>query len=83
MVVFAEGKRPLDTSDLPQDLKAATRGGEAAAVSVPIGWSMAEVEKRFLEATLKAVGYDKPRAAETLGIGLRTLYRKLKEYKIN
>ena len=82
MVVFAEGKRPLDASDLPQDVKTAARGGEAAAVSVPIGWSMAEVEKRFLEETLRAVGYDKPRAAETLGIGLRTLYRKLKEYEL-
>jgi DNA-binding NtrC family response regulator len=82
MVVFAEGKRPLDASDLPQDLKAAPPGGDAHAVSIPIGWSMAEVEKRFLEETLRAVGYDKPRAAETLGIGLRTLYRKLKEYEL-
>jgi DNA-binding NtrC family response regulator len=43
---------------------------------------MEEVEKRFIEETLRWVGYDKPRAAETLGIGLRTLYRKLKEYEI-
>jgi len=44
--------------------------------------SMAEVEKRFIEETLRSVRYDKPRAAEMLGIGLRTLYRKLKEYEI-
>ena len=44
--------------------------------------SLAEAEKSFLEETLRAVGYDSPRAAETLGIGLRTLYRKLKEYEI-
>jgi len=35
-----------------------------------------------MEETLRDVGYDKPRAAATLGIGLRTLYRKLKEYEI-
>jgi DNA-binding NtrC family response regulator len=81
MVVFAEGRRPLDASDLPSDLKAASRG-QSGVVAMPLGWSMAEVEKRFLEETLRGVGYDKPRAAETLGIGLRTLYRKLKEYEL-
>ncbi len=81
MVVFADGRRPLDVSDLPQDLRSAPGAG-ARVLELPVGLSMAEVEKRFIEETLRHVGYDKPRAAETLGIGLRTLYRKLKEYEI-
>jgi DNA-binding NtrC family response regulator len=44
--------------------------------------SLAEVEKRFIQATLLAMRYDRPRAAAAMGIGLRTLYRKLKEYEI-
>jgi transcriptional regulator with PAS, ATPase and Fis domain len=81
MVVFADGRRPVDVSDLPQGLQNARRE-DAASVTLPVGLSMAEVEKRFIEETLRAVRYDKPRAAEMLGIGLRTLYRKLKEYEI-
>jgi len=81
MVVFADGRRPLDVSDLPQALQNARRA-DAASVTLPVGLSMAEVEKRFIEETLRSVRYDKPRAAEMLGIGLRTLYRKLKEYEI-
>jgi DNA-binding NtrC family response regulator len=43
---------------------------------------MAEVEKRFMEETLRDVSYDRSRAAATLGMGLRTLYRKLGRYGI-
>jgi DNA-binding NtrC family response regulator len=81
MVVFAEGRRPLDVSDLPLRLRERARAdGQNVTLSLDI--SLAEAEKSFLEETLRAVGYDRPRAAETLGIGLRTLYRKLKEYEI-
>jgi DNA-binding NtrC family response regulator len=82
MVVFTEGRRPLDVSDLPQDVRNQARPDGRPVLSLPVGLSLAEVEKRFMEETLRSVGYDKPRAAETLGIGLRTLYRKLKEYEI-
>ena len=81
MVVFAEGKRPLAVSDLPVALRE-SRTEAAREVSLVLGQSLEEVERRFVEETLRWVGYDKQRAAETLGIGLRTLYRKLKEYEI-
>jgi two-component system, NtrC family, response regulator HydG len=81
MVVFAEGRRALDVSDLPLALRAHVPG-EPGKVTLSLAISLAEAEKRFLEETLRDVGYDRPRAAETLGIGLRTLYRKLKEYEI-
>jgi DNA-binding NtrC family response regulator len=80
-VVFAEGRRPLDVSDLPYAARHATRGGPAE-LRLSLSLSLAEVEKMFMEETLRDVSYDKPRAAATLGIGLRTLYRKLKEYEI-
>ena len=50
------------------------------AMPVSVGMSMNEIERAALEATLRSVGYDKQRAAKILGIGLRTLYRKQKEY---
>ena len=37
-----------------------------------------DAERRLIEATMRATGGDKPRAAAMLGLGLRTLYRKLR-----
>ncbi len=46
------------------------------------GMKMADVERAAISAALKASGGNRRRAAETLGIGERTLYRKLKEYEL-
>ena len=45
-----------------------------------IGRTLAEVEKDLLLQTLEALGGNRQKAANQLGIGERTLYRKLKEY---
>jgi DNA-binding NtrC family response regulator len=44
------------------------------------GTPLAEVEKRMILDTLRAEGGNKSKAAERLGIGVRTLYRKIEEY---
>jgi DNA-binding NtrC family response regulator len=49
-------------------------------VTVPIGSSMAQVEKRMILATMAHYGNHRERAAATLGISLKTLYNRLKEY---
>ncbi|HTQ96706.1 MAG TPA: sigma-54 dependent transcriptional regulator [Candidatus Acidoferrum sp.] len=41
-----------------------------------------ELERRAILSMLKHTGNDKQKAAKTLGIGKTTLYRKLKQYKI-
>ena len=46
------------------------------------GMSMAEVERAAIEAALKETRGNRRKAAEALGIGERTLYRKLKEYAL-
>lgn len=45
-----------------------------------LGKTLAEVEKDLLLQTLEALGGNRQKAAVQLGIGERTLYRKLKEY---
>jgi DNA-binding NtrC family response regulator len=45
------------------------------------GMSMAEIERLAIEAALKETRGNRRRAAELLGIGERTLYRKLREYQ--
>jgi DNA-binding NtrC family response regulator len=46
------------------------------------GMTMAEVERATIEAALHATKGNRRKAAEILGIGERTLYRKLKEYAL-
>jgi DNA-binding NtrC family response regulator len=46
------------------------------------GMTMAEVEKATIEAALREYKGNRRRAAEVLGIGERTLYRKIKAYHL-
>ncbi len=80
MVVFARGRRPLDLSDLPEWLKEA--GSESPRLELAVGMTVEEAEQKLIAATLQHTGHDKPRAAAMLGIGLRTLYRKIKQHGI-
>jgi DNA-binding NtrC family response regulator len=47
------------------------------------GMKMTEVEKATIEAALRDTRGNRRKAAEQLGIGERTLYRKIKEYGLN
>ena len=80
MVVFVRGRRPLDLSDLPEWLREIE--GEAPRLELAVGMTVEEAERQLIAATLEHTGHDKPRAAAMLGIGLRTLYRKIKQHRI-
>jgi two-component system response regulator AtoC len=56
---------------------AAPAGAPAASADAA---SLAELERLTIERTLAAVGGNRRLAATKLGIGLRTLYEKLKRY---
>ena len=51
-------------------------------VTVLPGTKMAEIERAVIEAALKETKGNRRRAAEMLDIGERTLYRKIKEYRV-
>ena len=51
-------------------------------VTIAPGTKMAEVERAVIEAALKETRGNRRRAADLLGIGERTLYRKIKEYRL-
>ena len=78
MVVSAAGGRPLDLADLPPPLRAG--GGEHERIEIAPGMTVEEAARLLIAATLEHTGHDKPRAAAMLGIGLRTLYRKIQEH---
>jgi len=52
----------------------------ARTVVVPIGASMAEAERALILATLQHYKHQKERVASVLGISLKTLYNRLREY---
>jgi DNA-binding NtrC family response regulator len=56
---------------------------DAAAGSglrLSVGMSIAEADRRLILATLDELGGNKKKAAEVLGISLKTLYNRLNEY---
>jgi DNA-binding NtrC family response regulator len=73
----------------PEHLPEPVRAGTAAAVVVAGGTtgltfelpiSLAEAQRRLVLATLERLDGDKAKAAEILGISLKTLYSRLREY---
>jgi DNA-binding NtrC family response regulator len=51
-------------------------------VTITPGTKMADIERSAIEAALKETRGNRRRAADMLGIGERTLYRKIKEYRM-
>ena len=76
-VIIAQG-RMIAIDDLPH----AVRGAEASkTIEVEVGSTIEEAEKRMIMQTLAYTRGDRTRAAQILGIGRKTLYRKLQLYK--
>ena len=75
-VIIAQG-RMIAIDDLPH----AVKGAEASkTIEVEVGATIDEVEKRVILQTLVYTRGDRSRAAQILGIGRKTLYRKLQLY---
>ncbi len=82
MVVIAEHD-VLDVNDLPEHVRGTTDIVLAGGPLSTAGLSMNDMEKLHIINTLKMTGGNREKAAKVLGIGARTLYRKLKEYGLN
>ena len=88
MLVIAEGDR-LEPRHLPPEVLAAIPALEStpdaaapasAAASTASALSLDQLEKQAIRNALRTAGGNREQAAKMLGIGERTLYRKLKEY---
>jgi DNA-binding NtrC family response regulator len=69
---------------LPEHLfldPAETVSQSKSAVSIQTGMTVREMEKQLISKTLDEVNDNRTRAAELLGISIRTLRNKLREYK--
>ncbi|PYT93776.1 MAG: transcriptional regulator [Acidobacteria bacterium] len=67
---------------LPSEFgKMAAKGpSDLSTIKFPVGTTVDAMERELILQTLSATGNNKTRAAELLGISLKTLHNKLKEY---
>ncbi len=71
--------RQIEADDLPERIRGSREIVPASSVGL-VGLKMAQIERMMIERTLQATGGNREQAAKILGIGTRTLYRKLKEF---
>ncbi|HTQ95504.1 MAG TPA: sigma-54 dependent transcriptional regulator [Candidatus Acidoferrum sp.] len=72
----------ISRSSLPGEFgKIATKSpSDLSGIKFPIGTTVDAMERELIVQTLQATGNNKTRAAELLGVSLKTLHNKLKEY---
>jgi len=84
--VILSGEGTITKHHLPRDFgvpagaRPMQQEMEPDAVRLPVGTTVGEAEKALIQITLKHTRNNKTRAAEILGISLKTLFNKLKEY---
>jgi len=68
----------IDAAALTPTMSAQSAPG--LTLAIPVGTSLADVDRKLIFATLDLCGGVKKRAADILGISLKTLYNRLEEY---
>lgn len=84
-VILCPDGSPLDVGHLPPGFAkpqpVATHASDPSMVPVHVGTTVDEAERLLIMRTLEATGQNKTRAAEILGVSLKTLHNKVKEYE--
>ncbi len=70
----------VSSRHLPPSIASETKGDGPDSITVPFGISLEEAEKDLIRRTLASVNNNKTKAAEILGISLKTLHNKLHRY---
>jgi len=78
--ILAEESIELEGLPVPSSATTGPSAGGAAPDAIRVGMSLAELERHFILATLEQYGGDKRKAAEVLGISLKTMYNRINNY---
>jgi len=71
----------LDPEDLGEGMAARSTPSATSSLSAPdTGITLAEAERRHIEAVVRAQSFDVPAAAKVLGLSRSTLYEKIKKH---
>jgi len=76
--VIVSKRRTISLDDLPPQFR--SPNGQIQYVNVPVGSSLDAVERELIGRTIEFTAGNKTLAAQMLGVGVRTLYRRLERY---
>jgi two-component system response regulator HydG len=80
MVLLARGE-VLTVDDVPESIKGSEGGAGRGSLDLA-GRSLREIERELIRVNLELMEGNRARTAQVLGMGERTLYRKIKEYDL-
>jgi len=84
VIMAAAPDTKIGPQHLPTEIRQAVEGmaptEPASEVRIRIGTSLRDMERELLRATLAQTGGNRAKTARLLGVGRKTLYRKLEEY---
>jgi two-component system response regulator HydG len=81
MVVLSPDHEDLDVASLPPEVRpTSVIPAAAGGMNNLVGISIEQAERELIHNTLKMTNGNREQAAKILGIGERTLYRKIREY---
>ncbi|MBN1517508.1 sigma-54-dependent Fis family transcriptional regulator [Candidatus Sumerlaeota bacterium] len=80
LVIFNDGS-PVDENDLP--FADPVGGGDQDSFEAPLGQSLEHVEREYIRRSLIQHNGNVTHTADALGIGRRTLQRKIKEWNLD
>ena len=70
----------IQLAHVPAEIRTASEWASESDLGSLAGLSLDQIEKQAIRNTLRLTGGNREQAANLLGIGERTLYRKLKEF---
>jgi DNA-binding NtrC family response regulator len=79
--VIVSKRRTISLDDLPPQFR--SPNGQVQYVNVPVGSSLDDVERELIGRTIELTAGNKTLADRMLGLGVRTLYRRLERYAGN
>ncbi|MBE0603619.1 MAG: sigma-54-dependent Fis family transcriptional regulator [Deltaproteobacteria bacterium] len=82
--ILVSGGDTIEIDDLPGEVtQAVVSPSSSEPIPLPASRTLTEIERDAIRDALAKTGGNKTQASKVLGIGLRTLHRKVKEYGID
>lgn len=75
-------KDEMTADDLPEEIREVKKQAPVSS-GFRVGMSLQELEREAIEKTLRKVGGNREKAAEILGLSVRTIQRKIREYGLD
>ena len=79
-LIVTVGERSILPDHLPEEIR--TSDKHVKTITIPLGTSLEDIEREVIRRTLVEVTHHREQAAKLLGMSVRSLQYKIKEYGI-